>query len=596
MTISSQHNMRNYFKFLFVLLSVGSLNANANDTTKVNKEGSHDFQISKSLDIFNSVVKELDLFYVDTIKPEKTVEKGIRYMLSSTDPYTTYFAEREMQDLKFMTTGSYAGVGAIISVNEKKQVFISEIYEGKPAYKAGLRAGDVFVSVDEVATDGKTTDAVSKMLRGEPKTITKVVVDRPNKGIVKTDVLRENIIIDPITYYAMVAPQVGYICMSSFTDQSYDSFEKAYNSLKSQGMKKLVFDLRDNPGGLLSEATKIINMFVPKGTKLVYTKGKEKRWNSEYWSTMAPVDTTIPIAVLVSNNSASAAEIVSGSLQDLDRAVIVGERTYGKGLVQTTRDLPYGGSLKVTISKYHIPSGRCIQAIDYAKRDENGTVKRIPDSLTHEFKTAHGRIVRDGCGISPDVYTPREKNAPITYSLYAKNIIFNFVTDHQKNDSKMTSVDDIRITDNIFNDFKEYVKKSGFTYKTKSEDGLKTLIEIAEKEGMDKYAKAQFDSLKAHLKPNLEAELDSNKADISKFIAIEMARRNFYQKGAMAQSLKGDNALQQAINILQDDKQYKDLLRKAIVGDEREKQAEAEAHNNKDEENPDENDDVEEEN
>lgn len=535
---------------------------------------SHDFQISKSLDIFNSVYKELDVFYVDTIQPEKTVKYGIDAMLSMADPYTTYFPESEMKDLKFMTTGSYAGVGAVISVNDKKQIYISEIYEGKPAYKAGLRGGDVFVSVDGVATDGKTTSDVSQMLRGEPLTTAKVVVERPGKGTVKVDVVREKIVIDPVVYYGMLNSSVGFINLSQFTDQSYSSFHSAYLALKAKGMKSLVIDMRSNPGGLLSEATRILNMFVPKGSKLVYTKGKDKKWNTTYWASEAPIDTVIPIAVLVNRNSASAAEIVSGTLQDLDRAVILGERTYGKGLVQTTRDLPYGGSLKVTISKYYIPSDRCIQAIDYAKRDKDGLVARIPDSLTHEFKTLHGRIVRDGCGISPDLYVKTEKNAVVTFYLYSKNIIFDYVTEYQQKHPALLSVADVKMTDADYNDFKAFVKKSNFSYKTKSQESLAKLRTLAEEDGYLEMSKAEFDSLEAKLKPNLEAELDKYRDEISKYICLEIARRNFYQRGVLQEQLKNDDGVKKALEVLGDSKLFNELMTKEKVGDEAEAEAE----------------------
>lgn len=559
------------------LLSCNAAFAAGADSAAVAKpKESHDFQISKSLDIFNSVIKELDLFYVDTIKPEETVKYGIDAMLATADPYTTYFPESEMKDLKFMTTGSYAGVGAVISAKDKK-VFITEIYEGKPAYKAGLRAGDVFVSVGGVVTDGKSTSDVSQLLRGEPLTTVKVVVDRPGKGIVKVDVVREKIVIDPVVYYGMVNNSVGFINLTQFTDQSYSSFHNAFLALKAKGMKSLVIDLRGNPGGLLSEATRILNMFVPKGSKLVYTKGKDDKWNTTYKATEAPIDTVMPIAVLVNRNSASAAEIVSGTLQDLDRAVVIGERTYGKGLVQTTRDLPYGGSLKVTISKYYIPSDRCIQAIDYAKRDKDGLVARIPDSLTHEFKTLHGRIVRDGCGISPDVFVKTEKNAPISYYLYSKNVIFDYVTHYQQLHPSILSEADVRLSDADYADFKKFVKESGFSYKTKTQETLEKLRKVAEEDGCLEKSKAEFDALAARINPDLDADLEANRADISKYICFEIARRYFYQRGVVQEQLKDDSGVNKAVEILSDLKAYTGWLTKEKVGDEAADAAEKEA-------------------
>ena len=559
------------FKQKFILLALlacfftqggfAAQSSSQKDTKHASKE-SHDFLISKNLDIFNSVYKELDLYYVDTLNPEKTIKGGIDNMLDMTDPYTTYFPESEMSDLKFMTTGAYAGVGAVISQKDKK-VFITEIYQGMPAYKAGLRAGDVFVSVDGNSTDGKSTSDVSSMLRGVPQTTVKVVVSRLGvKENLKFDVVRENVVIDPIPYYGMLSGNVGYINITSFTDLSYSSFSKAFSSLKSKGMTSLVIDLRSNPGGLLSEAVKILNMFVSRGSMLVYTKGKEKKWDSEYRATDAPVDTNMPIVVLVNRNSASASEIVSGALQDLDRAVILGERTYGKGLVQTTRDIPYGGSLKVTIAKYYIPSGRCIQAIDYAKRDEDGLVKRIPDSLTHEFKTADGRIVRDGCGISPDVTMEDAKNAPITFYLYSKNTIFDYVTDFQSKHPSIGKLSDFQFND--YDGFKAYVKKSGFTYKTKSEDELTALKDLAKTEGYYERSKAAFDSLEKKLTPDLEIDLDSNKAEINKFISLEIARRYYYQSGVVEESLKTDKQAKAAVELLGDKARYAKLLAPSV--------------------------------
>ena len=530
----------------------------------VSQKTSHDFEVSKNLDIFNSIYKELDLFYVDTINPAKTIKNGIDAMLGMTDPYTNYFQESDMSDLKFMTTGSYAGVGAVISSNLKsKQIYITEIYEGMPADKAGLRAGDIFVSVDDTLTDGKTTSQVSNLLRGEPQTTAKVVYLRDGKEM-KANVVREKIVIDPVPYYCMLNSNVGFINISSFTDQSYSSFLKAFNSLKSQGMSSLIIDLRSNPGGLLSDATKILNMFLPRNTLLVYTKSKEEKWNTKYFASEHPVDLNIPIVVLVNRNSASASEIVSGTLQDMDRAVILGERTYGKGLVQTTRDLPYGGSLKVTISKYYIPSGRCIQAIDYAKRDEEGFVKRIPDSLTHVFNTAAGREVRDGCGICPDAYHKDEKNAAITYQLYNQNVIFDYVVKYRKSHPSISAVKDFKFND--FDDFKKFVSESKFEYKPKSCTFFNTLKEQAQFDGCYDRAKVYFDSLEAKLKPDVVTDLEAHKDEVIKYISQEIAHQYYYQRGAMQEFLKTDKCVEKAVNMLTNTDEYKAYLSAKVVG------------------------------
>jgi carboxyl-terminal processing protease len=542
---------------LLVALLTSSLFCSAAEN-KSKEKNSKEFETSKNLDIFNSLYKELDMFYVDSIRPEKTIEAGIDAMLNGLDPYTTYIPESEMDNLKFMTTGEYAGVGAVISERDGK-VFITEIYEGMPAYKSGLKAGDVFLEIDGNSMEGKTTSQTSELLRGEAKTSVAVLVSRPGvEKPIKKEIIRDKISISPVSYSAMMENKVGYINFTGFTDKSADIFKEKFLDLKKQGMESLVIDLRSNPGGILSEAVKIINLFVEKKSTIVYTKGKVKQWDEIYKATRDPIDRNIPIVVLVNRNSASAAEILAGALQDLDRAVIVGERTYGKGLVQTTRDLPYGGNLKVTISKYYIPSGRCIQAIDYARRREDGSVQRIPDSLTHEFKTAKGRIVRDGGGINPDVYVEPEKNATVSYYLFTKNLIFDYATEYQKSHPTIPSVNDFQFND--YEGFKKFVKDKNFTYKLKTEELLNSLKEIAKDEGYLDISKDEFDALEKKLSHNIDKDLDLFKDEISELISIEIVKRYYYQKGEIAEMLKKDLTLKRAKEIFNDKKEYNAIL------------------------------------
>lgn len=519
------------------------------------KKGTREFETSKNLDIFNSIYKELDMFYVDTIRPEKEIKHGIDAMLGNLDPYTTYIPESEMDNLKFMTTGEYAGVGAIIG-ERNGEIFISEIYEGMPAQKSGLKVGDVFLEINGEDLKGKSTSQASELLKGQAKTITTVKVRRMGEEI-KTDITRDKISIPAVSYYA-VKDGIGYINFSGFTEKSGDAFADALAEMKKNGAKALVIDLRNNPGGILGEAVKITNLFVEKKSTIVYTKGKVKQWDETYKATREPVDRDIPIAVLVNRNSASAAEILAGALQDLDRAVIIGERTFGKGLVQTTRNLPYGGNLKVTISKYYIPSGRCIQAIDYSQRSNDGYVQRIPDSLTTEFKTAKGRIVRDGGGINPDFYVEPEKNSTISYYLYTNNIVFDYVNQYQAKHETIGSLDEFKYEE--YEDFKKFVKERNFTYKLKTEELLNSLKEIAKEEGYFKMSEDEFKALEGKLSHNVEKDLDLFKDEIIDLISVEIAKRYFYQKGEIAEMLKRDKTYKAAIELLNDKNKYEQLL------------------------------------
>lgn len=534
------------------------------------KEDDRNFQIVKNLDVFNSVFKELDMFYVDTIDAEKMIQNGINGMLALTDPYTEYYPEEEMGSLKQMITGKYAGIGATIRYYDAKdRVVITEPLEGTPAQEAGLKAGDVILSVggkDMVRGDmekNELTDHVSQELRGEPGTSFLLKVERPGKDkpqVLEFKITRRSIRQNPIPYYGMVADSVGYLALSEFTENCAKDFKKAFIELKQKGASSLVIDLRGNGGGSLSEAVDIVNLFVPKGKEIVTLKGKVKQSEEGYKTESEPVDTEIPLVVLVDGSTASAAEIVSGSLQDLDRAVIVGKRTFGKGLVQVPRPLPYNGSLKVTTAKYYIPSGRCIQAIDYAKRNADGSVARTPDSLTHVFHTAAGREVRDGGGIRPDIEVKGEKYPNILFYLMNEDVIFDYGTQYVLNHPQLASVADFKLTDKDYEDFKALVKEKKFTYDRQSEKVLKNLKEVAEFEGYMDDAKAEFEALEKKLTHNLDRDLDHFKKPIQEMIAQGIIKRYFYQKGACMERLKDDADLKKALETLADQTKYVGIL------------------------------------
>ena len=534
------------------------------------QEDDRNFQIAKNLDIFNAIFKELDLFYVDTLEAEKVIQNGVNGMLALTDPYTEYYPEEEVSSLKEMITGKYGGIGAVIRYYEKKdRIAIIEPVEGMPAAEAGVKAGDVILSVggkEMVRGDMKPQEfssKVSEALRGEPGTSFVLKVLRPLKNdstVLEFKITRRNIRNNPVPYYGMVHDSIGYLALSSFTDNCSKDVKKAFIELKDKGAKALIFDLRDNGGGSLQEAVEIVNFFVPKGKEIVVTKGKIRQAAGSFKTTNEPIDTHIPLAVLVNGNTASASEILSGSMQDLDRAVIIGARTYGKGLVQTTRQLPYNGTLKVTTSKYYIPSGRCIQAIDYAKKNADGSVARIPDSLTHVFHTAAGREVRDGGGIRPDIEVKGDKLPNILFYLVNEDLIFDYATQYCLDHSAPASVDSLKITDADYAAFKKMVKDADFTYDRQSEQLLKTLKEVAEFEGYMEGAAEEFKALEQKLNHNLDRDLDYFAGPIKEQLAEEIATRYFFQRGAVMQRLKDDNDLKKAIEVLTSPADYRKIL------------------------------------
>ena len=530
------------------------------------------FQIVKSLDIFNSVFKELDMFYVDTIDPKEIIEYGIQAMLSKTDPYTDYYPEED-NTLKEMTTGKFGGIGSVVRYyTPRKRVVIVEPSEGHPAAEAGLKAGDVILEINgkdmaqENRTPNELTEYVSSNLRGEPGTICSLKIDRPISDStyvpMEIKVTRGTIRTNPIPYYNMVNDSVGYIFISTFSMEGCSKeVKKALIELKQRGATSLVLDLRGNGGGLLGEAVKVVNFFVPKGKEIVVTKGKFKQMDNTYRTTSEPIDLEIPLTVLVDGSTASAAEILSGALQDLDRAVIIGNRTFGKGLVQTLRYLPFNSSMKITTAKYYIPSGRCVQALDYSKRNADGSIARTPDSLTNVFHTAAGREVRDGGGIRPDIEVKLERMPNIIYYMANGDVVFDFATQYCMKHQSIARVEDFKLTDQDYADFKSMVKKRNFTYDRQSEAMLKSLKEMAKFEGYLEGAKEEFAALEKKLQHNLDLELDRFAKDIKPLIAEEIVKRYYFERGAVQEMLKDDAELKKALEVLQNPEEYAGLLK-----------------------------------
>ena len=530
------------------------------------KEKNHDFVVAKNMDVFTSIYKNLDMMYVDTLDADEVIGNGINAMLRSLDPYTEYYPESEVKELKNMLTGKYAGIGSVVRYNyQLGYTVINEPYEGMPAQEAGLKKGDIILSINDSTMKGKEVSYVSDRLRGEPGTSFILKVKRPSTGkVMKVKLTRRTIQMPFLPYYGLLDGGIGYINFNSFTDQCAKDVRRAFIDLKKQGAKKLVFDLRNNGGGSVSEAVSIVNMFLPKGKVVLTMKGKLQRANNEYKTTVEPIDTLMPIVVLVSGNTASAAEILSGSLQDYDRAIILGTRTYGKGLVQATMDLPYNGQMKLTTSKYYIPSGRCVQALNY-KHAKGGYVEHVPDSLTKVFYTAGGREVRDGGGVKPDVEVKPDSLPNIAYYLAgardSNELMLNYEVDYIAKHPTIAPAKDFALTDADYEEFKARVLKADFKYDRETEKYLKDLMKLARFEGYYDDAKPEFDALAKKLSHNVAKDLDYNKQYIKRLLENDIVAAYYYQGGAIRNSLRYDKQVKEAVRLLNTPEEYKKLLR-----------------------------------
>ncbi|MAZ54481.1 MAG: peptidase S41 [Flavobacteriales bacterium] len=520
------------------------------------------FEISKNLDIFSSLYKELNIYYVDETDPGDLMKIGIDAMLESLDPYTTYIPESEKEDFEFMTTGQYGGIGAIIT-KIGDWVTVSEPYEGFPADKAGLIAGDKFIEISGKSAKGKSTEDVSKVLKGEPSTGVNVLIER--EGIEKpflVEIIREEIKLNSVPYYGLISDSIGYIKTRSFTRNISKEVIDAYKNMKANsGLKGLVLDLRGNPGGLLNEAISMANIFIDRGQEIVYTKGKNKDWDKSYKARYEAIDTEIPLAILINRSSASASEIVSGAIQDFDRGVIIGQRSFGKGLVQQTRKLSYNAQMKVTTAKYYIPSGRCIQALDYSNRDDDGSVGIVPDSLRTEFKTLNNkRSVFDGGGITPDISIEPDKFSNILKSLLSKRHIFNFANIYKRNNESIVDAKSFLISDDIYSEFKQYLDDKDYEYETKTEKAIKKLEKDAEGEKYFVELKDQLKSLSTKMEESKNNDIERFKNEISELLEMEIVTRYYYQKGKIESTLKHDQEISKAIEVLNNISLYDAIL------------------------------------
>ena len=546
--------MRKILTFALLMTAMVTVSAQEKD------DKDHNFEVAKNLDVFSTIYKQLDLMYVDTLDANEVIGNGIKAMLRSLDPYTEYYPQEKMEDLTQMRTGTYAGVGAMIRKNfQLGRVMVSEPYEGMPAAEAGLRRGDVILAIDDEDMTNKEVSHVSSKLRGDAGTSFIITVERPGvKKPLKLKVTRRAIQMPVIPHYGMQTDGIGYLNLNQFTQNCSRDVRRALLEMKREGMQKLILDLRNNGGGSEQEAVNIVNMFVPKGKLIVSNRGKLKQANHDYLTTVEPIDSLMPVVVLVNGESASASEITAGALQDLDRAVILGTRTYGKGLVQMTMDLPYNGILKLTTNKYYIPSGRCIQAINY-RHSQGGYVEHVPDSLTKVFHTAGGREVRDGGGILPDVVvTPDSMTNIVGYLMYSDSaeVVHNYILDYVAAHPTIAPARDFKLTDADFEDFKQRVLQSKFRYDRSTESYLESLEKLARFEGYYDDAKEEFAQLRAKLKHNVAKDLDYNRETLKDLIANEIVTCYYFQRGSVEQSLTWDKQMKEAIKLLQSPEEY----------------------------------------
>lgn len=551
-----KHNIKKSILLtLTIILSVGFLFSFVNKDDRL-------FAIAKNLDIFASLVRELDSYYVDEIDAEELVTIGINAMLEELDPYTEFIPEENSDDFRLLTTGEYAGVGALIG-NRTGVNMILMPYKGFPAQVGGLRIGDHILKVDTVDVTDKLTSDISRLLKGPANTKVYVQVKR-GEDTLSVNLTRKKIVISNVPYYGKIDNQTGYIKLSDFTTNAAADVRNALIDLKSQGITRLVLDVRDNPGGILKEAVEIVNLFIPKGKEVVSTIGKLESVNMVYKTTKSPLDKDIPLVVLINERSASAAEIVAGALQDYDRAVLIGRKTFGKGLVQTTIPLSYNSQVKVTTAKYYIPSGRCIQAIDYSKRDENGNINSIPDSLRNEFWTKNGRLVLDGAGIEPDKEIASKNYAPITYSLVARSLVFEFGNKFFIENHEIGSPRDFRVSDALYEQFVNWLDGKDYDYTTYVEKTLNDLEKYAEKEKFFDDIKLTIEDLKKKVSHSKEQDLVTFKDEIKEAIREEIVSRYFYQEGVIEASLVNDSEIKSALEILSNTSEINRILTASV--------------------------------
>ncbi len=520
---------------------------------------SNGFEVIKNMELMDQIYQHLEMYYVDEPQAGKLGKTAIDAMLKGLDPYTVYYHESNIEDYRLMTTGQYGGIGALIR-KIGDYTFIAEPYEGNPAQKSGLQAGDKIISVDGKDMFKKESDDVSSALKGPKGTTIVIEVERENEGKKKISVTRDEIKLPDVPYSGMVNSTVGYIKLNSFTQTAASDVRAAFLELKSQGMKEVILDLRGNGGGLLIEAVKIVNMFVKKGETIVTTKGRVAEENRVYTTLESPLDTEIPLTVLIDEGSASASEIVAGSIQDLDRGVVIGETSYGKGLVQRTYDLKYGSKVKLTIAKYYTPSGRCVQRLEYYEKEDGERPKEIADSLLKVFKTKNGRDVIDGRGIEPDVKVELENLSRLTATIYANNLIFNYATRYHNSHVSIAEAGKFALTDAEYDEFKKYVLAEEFTYSTASEEMLKKMKETAEKEGFYEDSKAEYDALMARVVPSKDRDLEKFRSEIKYLLENEIISRYYYQKGRAIDAFRNDLYVEKALEILKTRSTYNTIL------------------------------------
>lgn len=524
------------------------------------KAQSNGFEVIKSLELMDQIYENLDLYFVDDVQPGKLSKVAIDAMLKELDPYTVYYAEANIEDYRLMTTGQYGGIGSLIKKADE-YVYISEPYEGNPAQKSGLRAGDKILEIDGKTMFNKPSDQVSDALKGPKGTVVKILVERFNEGNKLIEITRDEIKIPDVPYYGIIKEKVGYISLNSFTQTASEEVKKGIIAMQKEGMEQLILDLRGNGGGLLIEAVKIVNFFVPKDKVVVFTKGRVKEENHVYKTMEEPIALGLPLIVLIDEGSASASEIVAGSLQDLDRAVIIGEQSYGKGLVQRTYDLKYGSKVKITIAKYYTPSGRCVQRLEYYDKESGAKPKEISDSLLRKFKTQNGRDVIDGRGIDPDLAIEKEDLSQFSALLFNKNIFFNYATQYHANTKEIAAADKFQLSDDEYALFKTYVLNAKLNYSTAAQNALKKLKLEAEKEGMFDELKAEYENILMKISPDPAKDLDKYRIEIAEMLENEIVSRYYFQKGRTINSFEHDPAVIKAIQTAMDNNSYNAILK-----------------------------------